>query len=417
MTFETCLVGIHSRQAFSTSGPTLDRIRRLMERLGNPQERFRAVHIAGTNGKGSVSAMIAAALQESGFRTGLFTSPYLVDFRERIQIDGELISRTELVHCFETVMEQELALERQDYEPVNEFELVTAIGFLAFSRARVDYAVLEVGLGGRTDPTNLVSHPAVCCITPVALDHTAVLGNTIREIAGEKAGIIKPKCPVVCSRQTEEALGIFRRTAEALSAPLVLTESVTPIFQNRTGSGFLCGDDELYIPLLGQHQMENAATAWTAAKLLGLPEKAVCAAFRNISWPGRLQYIPGCPDLLIDAGHNPAGIAALCETLDRLFPTQRIIAVMAMMRDKDYGRCIPMVARRAALLIGATVQLPRSLRPEVIAQTASLYCPAFTAKSVTEGILLAKKHAGAGDLILICGSVYGAGKALGSVES
>ena len=187
MTYEEALAGIHSRRTFSGGGPTLNRIRRLMDALGNPQEQLRVVHIAGTNGKGSVSAMTAAALGACGCRVGLFTSPYLVEFRERIRIDGKNISEQDLISCYETVMAAETALEQQGFEPVNEFELVTAMGFLAFARAKVDYAVLEVGLGGRTDPTNLVKQPAVCCITSISLDHTQILGDTLEKIAGEMA--------------------------------------------------------------------------------------------------------------------------------------------------------------------------------------------------------------------------------------
>lgn len=412
MTYEEVLNAIHSRKTFSGGGATLDRIRRLMKRLDDPQEKFKVIHVAGTNGKGSTCAMIHAALQKSGYTTGLFTSPYLKDFRERIQINGEMISRDMLISCYRDVILEQERLEGEGYEPVNEFELVTAIAFLAFSRAGLDYVVLEVGLGGRTDPTNLISRPAVCCITPISPDHTAILGDTIEAIAGEKAGIIKPGCPVVISPQTEDARRVFEQTAREREAPLYYTAPVTPISMTKDGSRFLCGDTELFIPLLGAHQLENAATAYRVLQLLHVDPAAIKAGFATVSWPGRLQYIPGKPSFLIDAGHNQAGVAALCEALDQLFSDQPVIAVMAMMKDKDYSQCIPAVARRTKGLIGTTVGLPRSLSPREISQIASAYCPTNTADHMSEAIQLAGSIAGDGDLILICGSVYAAGDAL-----
>lgn len=414
MTYEEALAGIHSRRTFSGGGPTLDRIRRLMDALGNPQEDFRAVHIAGTNGKGSVSAMMDGALRACGDRTGLFTSPYLVDFRERIRIGGEPISKEELTRCYELVMAQESALEKQGFEPVNEFELVTAIGFLAFSRAKVDDAVLEVGLGGRTDPTNLIAHPAVCCITSISLDHTAILGDTLEKIAGEKAGIIKAGCPVVVAKQEPEVLRVISERAEALGSPLYSAPAAEILEETRQGTRFRCGTAELFTPLLGRFQTENASAAYAACRVLGLPEEKGKAALAQVSWPGRLQYVPGAPDYLIDAGHNPGGIQALCQTLDSLFENRRITAVMSMMKDKDYASCIPEVARRADRVIGYSVGLPRSLSAREIAQAASEFCPAQSAESIHEALELARMDKES--LILVCGSVFGAGAALDDLK-
>ncbi len=410
MTYEEALAGIHSRRTFSGGGATLDRIRRLMAALGDPQKQLRVVHIAGTNGKGSVSAMTAAALRACGYHVGLFTSPYLVDFRERIRLDGENISNEAMVSCYETVMSAETALEEAGCEPVNEFELVTAIGFLAFAQAKLDYVVLEVGLGGRTDPTNLISQPAACCITSISLDHTAILGHTLEAIAGEKAGIIKPGVPVVTARQKPEVYDVLVRRAEEVGAPLCPAPDVKPLCQDQHGTRFLCGNTELFIPLLGDYQMENAAAAWQLCRVLGLPEGLATEGLRQVSWPGRLQYFPGTPDYLIDAGHNPGGIAALCRTLEALFPERNITAVVSMMKDKDYASCIPMIARHACHVIGCTVGLPRSLAPEEIAGTAAVYCTSDAAATMESALTLAGQDTG--NLILVCGSVFGAGEAL-----
>lgn len=416
MTYSEALSAIHSRKAFSTGGPTLERIRRLLDRLGNPQQDFKSVHVAGTNGKGSVCALVESALRASGYRVGLFTSPYLVEFRERIQVDRVPISEALLTECFETVVAQETALEQAGYEPVNEFELVTAIGFLAFSKSDVEYAVVEVGLGGRCDATNILSAPEVCCITPISLDHTGVLGNTVAEIAAEKAGIIKPGRPVVLARQEDDAMEILRREALAQGSPLIVTKAPERLRYDIHGTRFRYDGRDIAIPLLGRYQMDNAAAAWEVCKALHLPPECVRAGFAQVSWPGRLQYIPGTPDLLIDAGHNPAGIVALCRTLDELLPNREIITVMAMMKDKDYESCIPMVASRSSLLIATTVGLPRSLLPEKLAREAGHCCKTDTAPSVVEGIRLARSIAEPGQLVLICGSVYAAGEALRTIS-
>lgn len=416
MTYDEVLNGIHSRRTFSGGGPSLARIQRLMDALGNPQEDFKTVHVAGTNGKGSCCALVEGALRENGYQTGLFTSPYLKDFRERIRLNGEMISKEMLISCYETVMEAENRLEGQGFEPVNEFELVTAIGFFAFSQANMDYVVLEVGLGGRTDPTNLVQYPAVSVIMPISLDHVAILGDTIEKIAGEKAGIIKKGCPVVTAPQPPEAMEVISRIASEKNAPLYQAEPVTDGVQEKTGSSFLVGSQPLSIRLLGEHQMENAAAAWRVCGLLGLDSTKTRKAFAETVWPGRLQYFSGTPDVLVDAGHNQAGVAALVHTLDTLFAGKQIIAIMAMMKDKDYEFCIPAVAKRAKALIGTTVGLPRSLAPTDLAQAAGVYCPSQAARSIPEAIAMARSQAEKDDLILICGSVYAAGEALSVLE-
>ncbi len=411
MTAEEIVSAIHSRSRFSASA-SLARISRLMERLGNPQDRYPCIHIAGTNGKGSVAAMVDAALRASGYRTGLFTSPYLVDFRERIQVNRRLIPEEQLIACYESVMAAETELETDGMEPVNEFELVTAVGFLAFARAGIDYAVIEVGLGGRCDATNVIARPAVTAITPVSLDHTAILGSTVREIAGEKAGILKPGCPVVVARQEPEARAVILQRAAEQGSPVTEIGQLQPGSGDKTGQTFRYDGQELTLPLLGRHQMENAATAWEICRILGLRPEHVQTGLSGVSWPGRLQRIPGSPELLIDAGHNPAGIAAVCEVLDTLFSGRAVYAVMAMMRDKDFRQCIPQIASRASVLVAATVALPRSLPPEDLAAVAAPYCETRTAESVAAGMETAKALAPDDALVLVCGSVYAAGAAL-----
>ena len=412
MTYEEVLQGIHSRRTFSGGGPTLDRIRRLMNALGNPQEDYPCVHVAGTNGKGSLCSFMNSILTECGYKVGMFTSPYLRDFRERIQIGGKLIDRECLIDCYETVMAEERLLEEAGFEPVNEFELVTAIGFLAFSRMKVDYVVLEVGLGGKSDPTNLIKKPAVSCIMPISLDHTSILGDTIEKIAGEKAGIIKQGCPVVLADQPPEARKVFLEAAKSVDAPIFYAPEATILSETVEGYRFLYGGEEFAISLLGEHQVRNAMTAICASEVLALPDGCVKEGLKKAVWPGRLQYIPGNPDVLVDAGHNAAGIDALTGALDSLFSGRRTISVVAMMRDKDFSYVIPEIAKRSECLIGTTVGVPRSLPPEEIGELAGTYCLSGAAKDMKTALIMAKEKAKAQDLILVCGSVYAAGEAL-----
>lgn len=416
MTYSEVLAAIHSRRTFSTGGPTLDRIRRLMERLGNPQEDFKTIHVAGTNGKGSASAMLHGALTANGYRTGLFTSPYLKDFRERIRMGNEMISEEILIACYEAVIAEQTTLEQEGFEPVNEFELVTAIGFLAFSRAKMEYVVLEVGLGGRTDPTNLINKPAAALIMPISLDHTAILGNTVAEIAAEKAGIIKADCPVISAIQSPEADKVIRETSEKHNAPLYLSEAVSIIDRDKSGSIFRYNNEVLKVSLLGDHQTENAAAVWKALSVLGLDNDFSKRALSQVKWPGRLQYFPGYPEILVDAGHNEAGVKALCRALDDLFGEKKIISIMAMMKDKDHSFCISEIGSRSKYLIGTSVFQPRSLSPQEVAQEAASYCPSGFACSMSEAISMARSKAQPDDLILICGSVYAAGDALMVLE-
>ena len=410
MTYQEVLSAIHSRKTFSSTA-SLDRIRRLMERLGNPQDSYKTVHVAGTNGKGSVCALTESALRAAGYRVGLFTSPYLVDFRERIQINRELISEAALISCYERVMDAETELEAAGFEPVNEFELVTALGFTAFAQAQADWAVIEVGLGGRADATNVLRRPEICCITSISLDHTAVLGDTVGQIAGEKAGIIKPGVPVVLARQDPEAQKVLEEKARQIGAEVIPVLSWSVEQADVSGQTLVTGTEKLRIPLLGDYQRDNAAAAWEICRRIGLEQDAIRWGFSCVGWPGRLQYVPGKPDMLIDAGHNPAGISALCRCLESLFSGRSIIGVMSMMADKDHGFCVPEIARRCRLLIGATTGLPRSLSPEALTLEAAPYCRTAVSGTIPEAVSMARDLARPGDLILVCGSVYGAGAA------
>ncbi|OHE23456.1 MAG: hypothetical protein A2Z43_08580, partial [Syntrophobacterales bacterium RBG_19FT_COMBO_59_10] len=310
-----------------------------LERLDNPQNSFPSVLIAGTNGKGSVAAMTAAILSAGGFRTGLYTSPDLIDFRERIRIDGRMIGRREVCICSEQV-------KGQISEDMSYFEFLTAMAFLHFQRRQVDIAVLEIGMGGRLDATNVVS-PLVSIITNISLDHREYLGGTLAEIAREKGGIIRERGICLTAARQKlviETLAVICR--ERGAALYRLGKDIrTTIHRDGTFSyrGIGQRHERLICPLAGRHQFKNAALALGAVELLGdagysVPGRAISEGLKRTRWEGRLEVLRRAPLLLVDGAHNPAGVAVLCRALERDFPRRRLFLIFGVMGDKDYLR-------------------------------------------------------------------------------
>lgn len=319
----------------------IDNIRELLNRLGNPQDSFRSVHVAGTNGKGSVSSMLASILRESGYRTGLFTSPHLVRFNERIQVDGVQISDEEVERYFSilephmTEMENESKLKKITF-----FEATTAMAFLYFADRKVDYAVVEVGLGGRLDATNVII-PELSVITSLSLDHTRILGDRVEKIAEEKAGIIKQGVPVVMARNAEEAVAVIERIAAERGAPLtmvgrdsLLTDSSYSLRGVECILKFSDGNIlELKSIMGGRHQIENCATAATAAHMLGINGDTIKRGLERAKWPGRMDVLRERPLLILDGCHNRAGAESLLATL-REEGIEKIMFVMAFSSER-----------------------------------------------------------------------------------
>ena len=301
----------------------IDNIRELLERLGNPQDSFRSVHVAGTNGKGSVSAMLSRILRDAGYKTGLFTSPHLVRYNERIQVDGIQISDSEVEKYF-SILEPHMdaMAEESELKRITFFEATTAMAFLYFRDMKVDYAVIEVGLGGRLDATNVIT-PELSVITSLSLDHTRILGDKIEKIAAEKAGIIKDGVPVVLARNEEKAVEVIERIAKERSAPLTLVgrdfEIIDSSYSLRRVKCTLKTPASLLLELKsgmgGIHQIENCATAATAARMLGMDTEAIKSGLKRAKWPGRMEIVRDKPLLLIDGCHNRAGAESLLETL------------------------------------------------------------------------------------------------------
>ncbi|HPE15922.1 MAG TPA: folylpolyglutamate synthase/dihydrofolate synthase family protein [Oscillospiraceae bacterium] len=405
---------IHSVPRFPKKTNLL-RITALMARLGNPQEKLNFVHIAGTNGKGSTAAMTADVLSASGYRTGLFTSPYLEHFRERFQIDRVPIAPERLAALTERVKGAADRMTADSLPHPNEFELVTAVAMLFFLEEGCDYVVLEVGLGGRFDATNVIPPPLAAAITEISYDHTGILGSTLYEIAGEKAGILKTGSRAVLSPgQAPEAAERIRAICRERGVPLVEPDTGACRITARGdfGSRFLYRGEAYELPLLGSHQVRNALTVIEILNLLRqagvtIPQEAARRAIARVKWPGRMELLRRAPDVLLDAAHNPGGIDALCRALSEHFPGKRQVTVMGMMRDKDYESCITEMALRSRLFIATEPPEPgRALcacdAAEVAARSAGeTVCEASLRAAVSMGLAAVRKD----ELLVVCGSI------------
>lgn len=409
MTYEETLAHIFSRGRFGIK-PGLERIRALLARLGDPHRGLRIVHIAGTNGKGSTAAFVAAIARAAGLKTGLYTSPHLVRFTERMRIDGEEIGQETVVNLAERVVAA--APPETTF-----FELVTAMGFLHFAERSVDVAVMEAGMGGRWDATN-VADGAVSIITPVSLDHCEYLGSTLSEIATEKAGIIKPGGVAVIGPQVDEAReAIARRARETGSRVLLWGNDFSAsgdagTIEYRSASRTL----GLKPGIGGRYQLVNAACAVAAVEALaanGMPIDAVhiCQGVAKAFWPGRMEMIGSTPRVLLDGAHNPAGVAALKDALSDV-PFKRLLLVVGVMGDKDVlgllGPLVPLAHRMFAVAPAMDRALPSA--------RLAAFCGEFGTScadggSVAAGLDSARDAAGPDDLILVCGSLFTVGEA------
>jgi len=399
----------------------LDNIRRLLSLFDDPQKSFRAVHIAGTNGKGSTSAMIECMLRTAGIRTGLFTSPHLISFTERIRINGEEIREDDVIAL---AGEVRTAADRiEDFSPTF-FEVVTAIAFLHFKKSGVEWAVIETGLGGRLDATNVVI-PEVAVITRIGLDHCEFLGKTLGEVASEKAGIIKDGIPVVSAGQEAPVMKVLENRAAEKKAPLYrYGEAFTSELISETFRGISlryegrARYEELQVPLAGRHQMVNAATAVKAVEILmeKYPEMRcnVSKGLLAARWPGRLEMANETPPVLIDGAHNPQAALALSQFLKEvaLLRYKRIILVAGAMGDKDIGGILDPLLPLASEILFASPAYGRSAPPERLASyAASKGYSAIITQSVADALGKAEDIYLDGDLIVVTGSFYTIGEA------
>ncbi|MFC1900312.1 bifunctional folylpolyglutamate synthase/dihydrofolate synthase [Chloroflexota bacterium] len=397
----------------------LRRMDELLVRLGNPHLNTSTVHITGTKGKGSVAAMITSTLTTAGYKAGLYTSPHLHVFNERIRIDDRLISDDEVITLVEKIKpEVSRVNEKATYGTVTTFEVITALGFSHFRQQGADLQVIEVGLGGRLDATNVV-RPKVCIITSISLEHTDVLGDTLAEIAGEKAGIIKPGSVVISSRQANEVNRVIEQTCRDCNTPLIkMGEDVT--WENIESSNYMQSFTvngvknkyELSIPLLGQYQVENAAVAVTALECLvergfSISKKHISDGLAKVDWPGRLQVLNRRPMVIVDGAHNPNSVQKLGEALQQYFGFTRGILIIGASADKDISG---MVAELVPLFDRAIITRsihPRSMDVDPLVDEFRKYgTEVHITDDISDALPMALEMSGEEDIICVTGSLF-----------
>jgi dihydrofolate synthase/folylpolyglutamate synthase len=390
----------------------LETIARVLEELGSPQNAFQVVHVAGTNGKGSTCAMIASALQAAGIRTGLYTSPHLVEPTERIQVDGKPVTAEEFSSAFDTVHEvsERLLNSGQLENHPTYFETVTAMAFVLFRERGVERAVIEVGLGGRLDATNVVS-PDLCVITPVDYDHESYLGSSIESIAAEKAGILKPGVPVVSAPQRAEVERVIRIRAEALGCPITRVAGFTYHCRSSLRETVVRFEGaDLRCPLVGRHQGENIVTAVLALRQINVSSDAIARGIATVHWPGRMECVAAEPDIILDGAHNPAGVRALANHIRAHYRDSHIWLIYGTMRDKSVGEIADTLFPLVQELILTAPDSPRALDPQSLLAIAG-HPRAMVAATLREALDLAREGAAIDDVIFISGSLFLVGEA------
>jgi dihydrofolate synthase/folylpolyglutamate synthase len=397
----------------------LRRVERLLERLGNPQYAAKTVHVTGTKGKGSTATMVESILRRAGYRTGLYTSPHLLDFTERIKADGKPIAEADWARLTEVIEpEVEAVNEEGAFGELTTFEIMTAMAFRHFREIKTDYQVIEVGLGGRIDATNVV-RPEICVITSISYDHTDVLGDTLAKIASEKAGIIKPGAVVISASQAPEAMEVIERVCGEKGVRLVKggvdfswkRESFT-----ETGQAFrvrgLAGEYEVRLPLLGEYQLQNAALATATAEVLleqgaEIPVESIVGGLEGVSLPGRLQVLRRQPWLVVDEAHNAYSMQQLGAALKEFFKYDRLILVLGCGNDKEVDGMVTEAAGFTDDVILVASRHPKAVRPEVLKEKFAGYgITARVAGSVAAGVKMALAGASKNDLICAAGSIF-----------
>ncbi len=404
--------------AWTGQTPGLERIAALLDRLDNPQNRLKFVHIAGTNGKGSTAAMISSVLTAAGYRTGLYTSPHLLRLNERFQIDGQEISNQDL----NQILNQVIAVAGE-IQPT-EFDLMTALGLCYFAQEGCDIVVLEVGLGGRLDATNIIPPPEVAVVANIGLDHTAILGDSLAEIAREKAGILKSGTHAVLYHQENAVMEIVSAICHEKNIPLKITQpDKCQILKYKTdGQKFLYQNQQYEISLLGEHQILNALAVLDSIQILQnrgwqIAESAIKKGLKQAKWPGRLEILSRNPDFIVDGGHNPQCLQALTESMKKLYPQKKFIFLMGILADKNTAEMISLISPLAKQVIAITPDSPRALSACDLAEAfRNRNISATATDSVAEGIALAYQLAESEDIICALGSLYIVGEIRGLVK-
>ena len=410
MTPEEALTYIHS-VCWKGSIPGLGRTQELLAKMGNPQNQLQFVHIAGTNGKGSTAAMTASILRQAGYRVGLYTSPYIFRFHERMQVDGQCISDAELAEI--TGFVKPLAESMADHP--TEFELVTCIAMEYFKRHHCDVVSLEVGMGGELDSTNVILPPLVAVLTNIGLDHTEFLGDTLEKICETKSKIIKAGSIAVTYREKPSVEAVIEARCREVGAQWMPADfdAIHLISASLEGQIFDWGPyEKLHLPLLGQHQLYNAAVVLTIVnalreKGLAISDEAVRTGIASVSWPGRFELVARNPLFIVDGGHNPQCIEALVHNVRDYLNGRTLTVLTGVLADKDYSDMYADMAQYAACFVTVTPPNPRALEAKDLAAYLSRYGkPVQAAETVEAGVALAKELAGPEGVVLAYGSLY-----------
>lgn len=390
----------------------------LLRRMGNPQNSFKSIHIAGTNGKGSITSMLTHVLLSNGYKVGMFTSPHLEDFTERIQVNLVQISKEDVVRIVSIIRGHIEDMVADGHDHPRWFEIVTAIGFQYFAECGVDYAVVEAGLGGRMDSTNILS-PQLAIITSISHDHISILGDDIESIAFEKAGIIKSETPVVMYPQIDEVSKVVRQVASEQHAPVYgVDDAQIEIICSEFGEqifNFQFEDfqlEELIIHLSGRHQVLNAATVITSALALNdiganISKQAIVNGLEVAKWPGRLERLGTSPDIIVDGAHNVASAKILASALEDYYSDRHLILVIGMLEDKEVDRILEILCPLADMVIITHPESDRAIAMDVLFQKASPYCKdIMIIDNVGETITKATDLAGPSGVVVFSGSLY-----------
>ncbi len=412
MNYDQALAYIHAVH-WQGHKPGLDRIRTLLEALGNPHQKLQFVHIAGTNGKGSTAAMVDSCLRAAGYKVGMFTSPFINRFNERIQVNGIPIPDQDLVQLVEQVQPAAQAME----DVPTEFELITALGMLYFVQQNCDIVVLEVGLGGALDSTNIIPPPACAVITALGMDHVKELGPTLADIAAAKAGIIKPGSPVVSYGGEPEADKVIADTARAQGAPLTVVDFSRLQLRSASLDGLVFdfdGLEGLTLPFLASYQARNAAVAITALRALrgrgwNISDQAIRQGLAQVRWPGRFELLRRDPPFLLDGSHNAHGMRATVASLRERFPGEKFVFLISIMADKDWDKMLQLLLPLAKCFVTVTAPSPRAIpAPDLAAQIRAMGGVAEPSDTIPAGVARADALA-AGGPVAALGTLYFSG--------
>ena len=393
--------------------PSLDGIKALLSALGNPENHIKTINVAGTNGKGSTVAMLASVLSTAGYKTGRYVSPFVLEFRERMMINGKMIGRKRLAKIMSTVREHADALREQG-TVLNAFEVTTAAALLWFAEEECDVVVLEAGIGGRLDATNAVPEPILQIITAVGLDHTAQLGSTVAEITAEKCGIMRPGCTLLtCPNQNAEAKAVMINKCAELEATFVMGSAGKGkiVAQSAEGTDLLVGKTELAIPFGGEHQINNALTVVSAVDILrekgfAISDEQLIEGIAAAKFPARFEVCSKDPLVILDGAHNPQAAAALASGIKKFLPEKRTL-LCGMMADKDCAGVMSTLAPLFERVIAVPVQSPRAISPAELAALAAPYCKSvFTAENAAQALDAALAALNPSEALVVAGSLY-----------